>query len=163
MFKCRLDLGWGDLQTNPAVKVYLLSSSRARRRRGLILSRQLHGKMPRPRIRDERGWFVPAEGTKARTIYDVLVAAEQCEEEFNAVVLARLLGTTVNTVQTTVWRVRTRQIDPAFSKARINRCSSELHNARPHASKPLEGPRRSIGRMVESLCGISIRGLCDGG
>jgi len=56
----------------------------------------------------------------AGTIYDVLVAAEQCEEEFNAAVLARLLGTTVNTVQATAWRIRGgRQIDRAFSKARI--------------------------------------------
>ena len=49
---------------------------------------------------------MPAEGTMARTIYDVLVAAEQCEEEFNAAALARLLGTTVNTVKATAWRIR---------------------------------------------------------
>ena len=42
----------------------------------------------------------------ARTVYDVLVAAEQCEEEFKSAVLARLLGTTVNTVQATAWRIR---------------------------------------------------------
>ena len=42
----------------------------------------------------------------ARTIYDVLVAAEQCEEEFNAAALARLLGTTVNTVKATASRIR---------------------------------------------------------
>ena len=42
----------------------------------------------------------------ARTVYDVLVAAEQCEEEFKSAVLALLLGTTVNTVQATAWRIR---------------------------------------------------------
>ena len=42
----------------------------------------------------------------ARTVYDVLVAAEQCEEEINAAVLAQLLGTSTNTVQATVWRIR---------------------------------------------------------
>jgi len=42
----------------------------------------------------------------ARTVYDVLVAAEQCEEEFKSAVMARLLGTTVNTVQATAWRIR---------------------------------------------------------
>ena len=57
-------------------------------------------------IRDERGWLVPAEGTMARTVYDVLVAAEQSEEDFNAAVLAQSLGTSTNTVQATVWRIR---------------------------------------------------------
>ena len=42
----------------------------------------------------------------ARTVYDVLVAAEQCEEELRICVLARLLGTTVNTVQATAWKIR---------------------------------------------------------
>ena len=49
---------------------------------------------------------MPAEGTMARTIYDVLVAAEQSEEEFDAAVLAQLLGTSISTVQVTVWRIR---------------------------------------------------------
>ena len=49
---------------------------------------------------------MPTRGTMARTVYDVLVAAEQCEEEFKSAVLARLLGTTVNTVQATAWRIR---------------------------------------------------------
>ena len=62
--------------------------------------------MPRFCVRDERGWLVPTRDTMARTVYDVLVAAEQCEEEFKSAVLARLLGTTVNTVQATAWRIR---------------------------------------------------------
>jgi hypothetical protein len=49
---------------------------------------------------------VPAKGTMARTVYDVLVAAEQCEEEFKSAVLARLLGTSANAVQATAWRIR---------------------------------------------------------
>ena len=49
---------------------------------------------------------MPAKGTMARTVYDVLVAAEQCEEEFNAGVLAQLLGTSTNSVQATAWRIR---------------------------------------------------------
>jgi len=57
--------------------------------------------MPRLCTRDERGWLVPAKGTMARIVYDVLVAAEQCEEEFKAAVLARFLGTSTNSVQAT--------------------------------------------------------------
>jgi hypothetical protein len=63
---------------------------------------------------------VPAEGTMARTIYDVLVAAEQCEEQFNAGVLAESLGTSINSVQVTVWRIRGRpEFYPPFSKPGI--------------------------------------------
>ena len=62
--------------------------------------------MPRLCPRDERGWVVPTEGTMARTVYDVLVAAEQCEEEFNAAILAGLLGTSTNSVQVASWRIR---------------------------------------------------------
>jgi len=39
--------------------------------------------------------------TMARIVYDVLVPAEQCEEEFKAAVLARFLGTSTNSVQAT--------------------------------------------------------------
>jgi hypothetical protein len=62
--------------------------------------------MPRLCVRDERGWLVPAAGTMARAVYDVLVAAEQCEEQFRCAVLAELLGTTTNSVQATAWRIR---------------------------------------------------------
>jgi hypothetical protein len=62
--------------------------------------------VPRLCVIDERGWLVPTKGTMARTVYDVLVAAEQCEEEFNAAVLAQLLGTSTNSVQATAWRIR---------------------------------------------------------
>ena len=49
---------------------------------------------------------MPAKGTMARIVYDVLVAAEQCEEEFKAAALARLLGTTTNSVQVMASRIR---------------------------------------------------------
>jgi hypothetical protein len=49
---------------------------------------------------------VPAKGTMARIVYDVLVAAEQCEEEFKAAVLARVLGTTTNSVHVMASRIR---------------------------------------------------------
>ena len=62
--------------------------------------------MPRLCVIDERGWLVPAEGTMARTVYDVLVAAEQSGEEFNSAFVAQLLGTSANAVQATAWRVR---------------------------------------------------------
>ena len=62
--------------------------------------------MPRLCVRDEREWLVPAKGTMARTVYDVLVAAEQCGEEINYAFLARLLGRSTNTVQATAWRIR---------------------------------------------------------
>ena len=117
-----------------AVKVYLLSSSRALRRRGLFFvnKNSCHGKkMPRPRIRDERGWFVPAEGTMARTVYDVLVAAEQCEEEFNAAVLARLLGTSTNTVRVTVCKIR----GAAKSTRRSQRRAKSFQRATPQARR----------------------------
>ena len=69
---------------------------------------------------------MPAKGTMARTVYDVLVAAEQCEEEFKSAALARLLGTTVNTVQATVWRIR------GAAKATRSRCRiyASLHYTR---------------------------------
>ena len=62
--------------------------------------------MPRLCVIDERGWLVPAEGSMARTVYDVLVAAQQSGEEFNSAFLAQLLGTSANAVQATAWRVR---------------------------------------------------------
>jgi hypothetical protein len=87
--------------------------------------------MPRFCARDERGWLVPTRGTMARTVYDVLVAAEQCEEEFKSAVLARLLGTTVNTVQATAWRIRrgaksARRSQPARVKIKWT------HSSPPH-------------------------------
>jgi hypothetical protein len=62
--------------------------------------------MPRVCVRDERGWLVPTKGTMARTVYDVLVAAEQSQEQFNSAVLARLLGTSTSSVQVTACRIR---------------------------------------------------------
>ena len=67
---------------------------------------------------------MPAEETMARTVYDVLVAAEQSGEEFNSAVLAQLLGTSTNAVQATAWRVRrgaksSRRSKPAY--VRISR------------------------------------------
>jgi len=62
--------------------------------------------MPRFCVCDERGWLVPAKGTMARIVYDVLAAAEQCEEEFKAAALARVLGTSTNSVQVMASRIR---------------------------------------------------------
>ena len=62
--------------------------------------------MPRVCVRDEKGWLVPTKGTMARTVYDVLVAAEQSEEQFNYAVLAQLLGTSTSSVQVTACRIR---------------------------------------------------------
>jgi hypothetical protein len=62
--------------------------------------------MPRLCVRDERGWLVPATGTMARTVYDVLVAAEQSGEEFDYAVLAQLLGTSPNSVYVMASRIR---------------------------------------------------------
>jgi hypothetical protein len=70
---------------------------------------------------------VPVEGSMARTIYDVLVAAEQCEEEFNAAVLAQLLCTSTNSVQVTVWRIRGAANRRGILDAGRDRCSSGLH------------------------------------
>jgi hypothetical protein len=85
--------------------------------------------MPRRCIRDERGWLVPAKGTMARTVYDVLVAAEQCEEEFKAAVLAGFLGTSANTVQATAWRIRRGSNQIRCSRRRAQPGFSGLHKA----------------------------------
>jgi hypothetical protein len=82
---------------------------------------------------------VPTHGTMARTVYDVLVAAEQCEETFKSAVLARLLGTTVNTVQATAWRIRrsaksARRSRPAQVKIRWT------HSSAPHMGETAEAP-----------------------
>ncbi len=75
-------------------------------RRTRIKKQYKAAEVPRLCAIDERGWLVPAEGTMARTVYDVLVAAQQCEEEFDCSVLAELLATTTNSIQATAWRIR---------------------------------------------------------
>ena len=62
--------------------------------------------MPRPCRRDKRGWLLPASGTMSRTVYDVLVAAQQSGEEFRYTDLAELLGTTTKTVYFLASRIR---------------------------------------------------------
>ena len=73
----------------------------------------------------------------ARTVYDVLVAAQQCEEEFNCAVLAQLLGTSTNSVQATAWRIRR----GAKSSRRSKPVQISRRNLQRHQQIATDNPR----------------------